>query len=63
LADLSLTLPKIVQDGVADAVAFGRHFISNSDLPRRLEEGLPLAEYDRDTFYIFEARGYSDYPA
>jgi 2,4-dienoyl-CoA reductase-like NADH-dependent reductase (Old Yellow Enzyme family) len=35
----------------ADAVAFGRHFISNPDLPRRLALGAPLNRYDRDTFY------------
>jgi len=52
-----------VEQGVADAVAFGRHFISNPDLPRRIQEGLPLAEYDRDTFYTFEPRGYTDYPS
>ena len=48
---------------MADFVAFGRHFISNPDLPRRIHEGLPLADYDRATFYTFEARGYTDYPA
>jgi N-ethylmaleimide reductase len=52
-----------IREGVADAVAFGRHFISNPDLPRRIQERLPLAEYDRDTFYTFEARGYNDYPS
>jgi N-ethylmaleimide reductase len=46
----------------ADAVAFGRYFVSNPDLPRRIKEGLPLTDYDRDTFYTFEARGYNDYP-
>jgi N-ethylmaleimide reductase len=57
------TAEDAVKEGVADAVAFGRHFISNPDLPRRIKEGLPLTEYDRSTFYTFEARGYSDYPA
>jgi N-ethylmaleimide reductase len=56
------TAEDAVKEGVADAVAFGRHFISNPDLPR-IKEGLPLTEYDRSTFYTFEARGYSDYPA
>jgi N-ethylmaleimide reductase len=53
----------IVADGTLDAVAFGRHFISNPDLPRRIREGLPLAEYDRSTFYTFDRRGYTDYAA
>jgi N-ethylmaleimide reductase len=52
-----------VADGVVDAVAFGRHFIANPDLPHRIREGLPLADHDRSTFYTFEARGYTDYPA
>lgn len=56
------TAETIVANGTADAVAFGRHFISNPDLPRRIQEGLPLAEYDRDTFYTFDAHGYTDYP-
>jgi len=30
--------------------------------PRRIREELPLASYDRDTFYTFEAKGYTDYP-
>lgn len=48
--------------GDADLVAFGRHFISNPDLPFRQRDGLPLNVYDRDTFYGGDARGYTDYP-
>jgi N-ethylmaleimide reductase len=43
-------------------VAFGRAFIANPDLPRRLQENLPLNAYDRDTFYGGDAGGYTDYP-
>ncbi len=46
---------------IVDAVAFGRHFISNPDLPKRIRERRPLAEYDRKTFYTFDAKGYTDY--
>jgi N-ethylmaleimide reductase len=53
----------IVAAGNADLVAFGRHFISNPDLPERLRRGLPLNRYDRSTFYGGDARGYIDYPA
>lgn len=53
----------ILERGDADLAAFGRHFISNPDLPERIRQGLPLSPYDRDTFYTFEAKGYSDYPA
>jgi N-ethylmaleimide reductase len=56
------TAEAIVEKGDADAVAFGRHFVSNPDLPRRIKEGLPLTDYDRDTFYTFDAHGYNDYP-
>jgi len=56
------TAEDILQKGYADAVTFGRHFISNPDLPRRIREGLSLAPYDRNTFYTFDAHGYVDYP-
>jgi N-ethylmaleimide reductase len=46
----------------ADAVAFGRIFISNPDLPRRLQQGFPITPYNRVTFYGGEAAGYTDYP-
>ena len=52
-----------VAKGHADAVAFGRIFISNPDLPRRLREGFPLTPYNRATFYGGEEKGYTDYPA
>jgi N-ethylmaleimide reductase len=48
--------------GHADAIAFGRIFISNPDLPRRLAHGYPLTPYNRATFYSGEATGYTDYP-
>jgi len=52
----------IVAAGDADLVAFGRHFIANPDLPRRLRLKLPLNRYDRSTFYGGDGRGYIDYP-
>ena len=55
------TAEAIVEKGDADLVAFGRHFISNPDLPDRVRKTLPLSPYDRDTFYTFEASGYIDY--
>ena len=51
-----------MEEGLVDAVSFGRHFLSNPDLPRRIKEGLPLTDYDRNTFYTFDAHGYTDYP-
>jgi len=51
-----------IAEGHADAIAFGRIFISNPDLPRRLAHGFPLTPYNRATFYGGEAAGYTDYP-
>ena len=52
-----------VRSGRVDAVAFGRHFIANPDLPLRLQLDAPLNPYDRSTFYGGDAKGYIDYPA
>jgi len=51
-----------VANGDASLIAFGRHFIANPDLPKRIELGLPLNPYDRSTFYGYTGRGYTDYP-
>jgi N-ethylmaleimide reductase len=51
-----------IAEGHADAIAFGRIFISNPDLPRRLQHGFPLTPYNRATFYGGEEAGYTDYP-
>ncbi|AHY52414.1 putative N-ethylmaleimide reductase, FMN-linked [Bradyrhizobium japonicum SEMIA 5079] len=53
----------IIVGGDADLVAFGRHFISNPDLPERIRRRLPLNRYDRSTFYGGDAHGYTDYPS
>lgn len=52
-----------VAEGRADAVAFGRLFISNPDLPLRLERDADLNAYDRNTFYGGAEKGYTDYSA
>jgi len=52
-----------IEAGHADGIAFGRIFISNPGLPRRLQRGLPLTPYDRKTFYGGDVTGYTDYPA
>lgn len=54
---------RVLAAGEADAVAFGREFIANPDLPRRLELDAPLNEPDSSTFYAQGAHGYTDYPA
>lgn len=49
--------------GEADAIAFGRPFIANPDLPRRIADGLPLNPPQPETFYTRGEAGYTDYPA
>lgn len=51
-----------VTGGRADLVAFGRPFISNPDLVRRLRENAPLNELRADKLYGGGAEGYTDYP-
>lgn len=52
-----------VESGNADLIAFGRPFITNPDLPARIELGHPLAPFDDMTYwYGGDAQGYSDYP-
>lgn len=45
----------------ADAIAFGRMFIANPDLPERIAAGGPYNEADPKTFYGGGAHGYTDY--
>ncbi|SIO23478.1 alkene reductase [Algoriphagus halophilus] len=52
----------IIEEGLADAVAFGKLFISNPDLPVRFETNAPLEEWDQSTFYTPGEKGYTDYP-
>ena len=44
-------------------MAFGKAFIANPDLGRRLREGAALNLPDNSTFYSGGAAGYTDYPA
>ncbi|MNN67481.1 N-ethylmaleimide reductase [compost metagenome] len=52
-----------MSQGYADLVAFGRPFVANPDLPRRLRDGLPLAQLDAPSLFGGDAHGYTDYPA
>jgi 2,4-dienoyl-CoA reductase-like NADH-dependent reductase (Old Yellow Enzyme family) len=51
-----------LESGAADAVAFGKLFIANPDLPRRFELRAALSEPRPAEFYSRGARGYTDYP-
>src|SRR6266850_5646099 len=57
------TAGRAVEAGEADAVAFGKLFIANPDLPRRFELRAPLNEPRAPEFYAGGAEGYTDYPS
>jgi 2,4-dienoyl-CoA reductase-like NADH-dependent reductase (Old Yellow Enzyme family) len=52
-----------LNEGKADAVAFGVPFIANPDLPERLAKDAPLNAPVPETFYGKGPVGYLDYPA
>jgi 2,4-dienoyl-CoA reductase-like NADH-dependent reductase (Old Yellow Enzyme family) len=53
---------KTINAGQADAVAFGKLFLSNPDLPERFKRNIELNIPDPDSFYQSGASGYIDYP-
>lgn len=61
------TAQQVIAAGEADAVSFGKNFISNPDLPRRLQLNVPLNAYHPETFYGYGLQdprvGYTDYPS
>jgi len=59
----AVTAEEVIADRYADAVAFGRLFIANPDLPVRFQTNAPLNTPDRSTFYGGTEKGYIDYPA
>jgi 2,4-dienoyl-CoA reductase-like NADH-dependent reductase (Old Yellow Enzyme family) len=56
------TAEAALTSGWADAVAFGKTFIANPDLPARLRLGAELNAFDASTFYTGGTKGYIDYP-
>ncbi|MEJ0007886.1 MAG: hypothetical protein WDM77_16360 [Steroidobacteraceae bacterium] len=52
---------RLIGEGLADLVAFGRPFIANPDLVERYRTGAPLAEIDWPTVYAAGPSGYTDY--
>jgi 2,4-dienoyl-CoA reductase-like NADH-dependent reductase (Old Yellow Enzyme family) len=54
---------QVIQDGEADAVAFGQLFIANPDLPARFANNAPLNTPDPATYFTPGPHGYIDYPA
>jgi 2,4-dienoyl-CoA reductase-like NADH-dependent reductase (Old Yellow Enzyme family) len=54
---------RVIEDGEADAVAFGQLFIANPDLPARFASNAPLNVPDPSTFFTSGPHGYTDYSA
>jgi len=52
-----------LDSGLADGVSFGRAFLANPDLPKRLQINAPLNSPNMATLYSQGAQGYVDYPA
>lgn len=53
---------RILAQGEADAVSFGKAAIANPDLYERLIQNAPLNSINPDTLYAKGAEGYTDYP-
>ena len=53
---------RVINEGTADLVAFGKAFIANPDLVERFKSDAPLNEPDPSTFYGGTEKGYTDYP-
>ena len=54
---------EILNSGNADAVSFGKPYISNPDLVKRLKENAPLTDVNFGTLYADGETGYTDYPS
>ena len=56
-------LNTILEEGDADLISVGRHFISNPDLVDRWKKGIPLTPFIEETFYVGGEKGLIDYPS
>jgi N-ethylmaleimide reductase len=52
----------LLEQGHADAIAYGTKLLANPDLPDRFRQNAPLNQPDQATFYAPGERGYTDYP-
>lgn len=53
---------RVIENGLADLVAFGKLLIANPDLVERFSQHAPLNQWDENTFYTPGPKGYTDYP-
>ncbi|MGP9685596.1 alkene reductase [Halomonas sp. AOP25-F1-15] len=51
-----------IGENTTDAIAFGRPYIANPDLPERFRVNAPLTQPNHETFYGGDEKGYTDYP-
>ncbi|MEH6452122.1 MAG: alkene reductase [Psychromonas sp.] len=51
-----------IKHGLVDMIGFGRPFVSNPDLPNRIQNGYPLAQHDPNTLFGGAEKGLTDYP-
>ncbi|MFV0281587.1 MAG: alkene reductase, partial [Rhodoblastus sp.] len=56
------TAIQVLADNEADAVSFGKDFISNPDLVERLKKNAAITPWNMATFYSEGPAGYTDYP-
>ena len=54
---------RLIAEGLADLIAFGRPYIANPDLVARFAAGAPLADVQWESVYASGPEGYIDYPA
>lgn len=52
---------RVIESGWGDLIAFGRPFIANPDLPKRIANNWPLTPVDPATMYGGTDKGYTDY--
>ncbi len=53
---------RLLEAGLIDVAVFGRPFLANPDLPARMANGWPLAEFNPTTLFGGDASGYTTYP-
>jgi len=51
-----------LKKGIADLIAFGRSYLANPDLAKRIADKAPMNLPDMATFYTPGSKGYIDYP-
>ncbi len=53
---------KLIEEDLADAIVYGKIFLANPDLPKRIKLNSALNDWDQSTFYSPGRKGYTDYP-